>query len=890
MTEPSTHHEPVSTDPARFARPARTAPPPRRRGLEVVGSLLALLGLVVGVPAVLIALSGPPPIPTSVPSARDFAQQLSVEDLVMLLVAVVWLAWLYFLVCVAVEVVAARRGGLARTVPLAGPLQKLAQVLVGTLLLTGLMATSAQAATTDHAPAPAHVASAVVEADAPTPAPDTATETAAQESDLADQKVYTVKAPNNGYHDNLWDIAENHLGSGLRYKEIYELNKDRVQADGRQLELARLIQPGWELVMPADALGIAPVAAPDAAPAPPAPTPVDGAVEPGDAGSTDLASDGSGVQGAWSGGAGLVAAGVIAALALRRRSTIGRRPDDEARVVEDELLVAATLRRATGLDRVLRSLAADCRRAAVGLPPVYAVVVDERAVELRLAPAVPEAVDGWTVDDEGRVWRRELTDDVSGTVDDIAPYPGLVSLGVDDDGRDVLVDLEAAGGVISLGGDPSIAAEIAASIAVQAATAPWARTMAVIASDLPDDLRDIAPDRLTSVDDLGAALADLEARVDGLREDVLTGRMRRRSPQATHLVVAGSRPTPEVSERLSALAGDRRQSLSVVVAGAHPAARWRLHVDEHGSLTVPALDLTLAASRISPAQASGIAELFTAAEDARPDATDRVEVQTPLRRHVDADWSTAGLRVGVLGVLTVQGTGDLPADRAAVATELTTYLALHPEGVHPTVLAGVLWPRGVTADVRDATIERARAWLGSAPDGSHVLRADADGRLSLSDDVVCDWDCLRNLLVQAHGSSTTRDETEHLRRALKLVRGEAFAGVPEGRYGWVARDDTARTILGVVVDASLRLAALAGDDGDHPGVVQAAEAGLRAAAANQALWRVLLRARHAESGVAGVQKTLDEMSVALHGLALEPETEALVEELLPSSGSLASGS
>ena len=38
------------------------------------------------------------------------------------------------------------------------------------------------------------------------------------------------------------------LGDGRRYKEIYELNKGLVQPDGRKLELARLIQPGWNLV------------------------------------------------------------------------------------------------------------------------------------------------------------------------------------------------------------------------------------------------------------------------------------------------------------------------------------------------------------------------------------------------------------------------------------------------------------------------------------------------------------------------------------------------------------------------------------------------------------------------------------------------------------------
>ena len=40
---------------------------------------------------------------------------------------------------------------------------------------------------------------------------------------------------------------------------------------------------------------------------------------------------------------------------------------------------------------------------------------------------------------------------------------------------------------------------------------------------------------------------------------------------------------------------------------------------------------------------------------------------------------------------------------------------------------------------RDATIERVREWLGTDVDGHHHLRADEDGRLSLSEAVAVDW-------------------------------------------------------------------------------------------------------------------------------------------------------
>jgi hypothetical protein len=890
MNDTSNELEERSTDPMRFASMGAPAVKPERRAGEVIGSGLALLALVVGLPALLLVLAGAPPVPTSFPSMRDFAQQLSFEDLLTVLVGVVWLAWLYFMVCVVVEVIAARRGGMARAVPLAGPLQKLAQVLVGVLMMSGIMAGTAQAATpvVDNAATTSAVAASVAEG-AVVASDNVRPEAAMLQSEQAGDKVYTVKAPQNGYHDNLWDIAEKHLGAGQRYKEIYELNKDRVQPDGRKLELARLIQPGWELVMPDDAVGVARQIAPEAPAADAAPVVTDldaGLASVAQATHDAVVSDAPD----WTAGAGLLAAGVIGALAIRRRQKIGRRPDDDALEIETDFRVAAALARSSWLDGCLRSLALECRREGVALPPAYGAVVDDDSVELLLAPAVPDAVGEWTALANGRRWRYERTDAETPSLREVAPYPALVSLGIDDQGRDVMVDLEAAGGIVSLVGDTDVAEEVAAAIAVQAATTAWSGAVRVIASGLPNGLEQIGDDRIRVTDDLRAELPELEEQITGLREEVLSGRLRRRGQLPSYLVVCGHAPEPEVAERLGALAGVGRQSFSVVVAGEHKAARWRLRVDEHGILTVPLLDLTLTANRIDPSQVSAVAELFIASrEPDRPEDGDRVRIPEPLRPHDDAAWTTASRRVGVLGRVTVQGAGDLPADRAAIATELVTFLALHPEGVHPHVLGGILWPRGVTADVQEATIARARQWLGSAADGSHLLRSDVDGRLSLADEVVCDWDCARTLLIGARSAASPAGEVDLLRRALKLVRGEVFDGVPEGRYGWIARDDVTRTMVRVVVDGAHRLAELFSDD-DPGGAAMAAESGLRISPGSQLLWRDLMRARYAETGVAGVQRTLDQMSEALHSIPLEPETEALAQELLPEAGSMAAGS
>ncbi len=883
MNDTST--EARSTDPARFAAGKFSGQSVQRSTGETIGAGLALLALIVGIPVVLLLLSGPPPLPTSAPSMRDFAKELSFADLLSVLVAVVWLAWAYFAVCVIVEAVAARRGGVARSMPLAGPVQTAARVLVGAVLLTGLIAGPAQAASgpstssTPVATAVAEVAAAAAPVETEVVAVSDSATTAADQ--MVGSKVYTVKAPKDGYHDNLWDIAENHLGDGRRYTEIFELNKDRIQHDGQTVDLARLIQPGWEFVMPDDATGVPIVQATPVAPA----TPVDTPTSSADA--VDHASDAaSSVETTpWWAGAGLLAAGLVGSLALRRRRQLGRDPEDDALEVESDLRLAASHARSGWVDHALRRLARQCREQGIEPPPAYGAMVDDESVELLLSPAVPLAAEGWTAVDGGRRWRCERTDD--DTVEHATvPYPALVSLGVDTEGRDVMLDLEAAGGVISISGDPIMASQVATAIAVQAATSPWTDQVRVIADGIPASIGQIDGERITVVDDLTDELDRIEDQIVGLRQDVLTGRMSRRGFVPSTVLVLGQSPDPDLAVRLGALAGAARQAFSIVVAGEHRASRWRLQVDEHGILSAPSLELSLHATRIGPNQLEAVAELFAATlevDDVK--AAQRVNIAEPQRSHDDADWSTAMRRVAVLGPVAVDGTGDLTPDRADVATEMVVYLAMHPEGVHPNVLGGIVWPRGVTADVREAGISRARAWLGVDTEGNHNLRSDAEGRLSLAPEVVCDWDVACNLLLQSRRAATTGDEAELLRRGLSMVRGEPFAKLPEGRYGWIVRDGLPRAMVNIIADAALRLCSLIDDD--PGGIATAAEAGLRINPGNQELWRELIRARSAMTGVAGVRLTLDEMGVALHGIALDAETEALVDELMPDTGTLA---
>lgn len=68
----------------------------------------------------------------------------------------------------------------------------------------------------------------------PTPSP-TPTETATPEPTV---QIYKVK-----WGDCLWKIAERFYGDGMRWRDIYEANRDRITNP-------RLIRTGWELRIP----------------------------------------------------------------------------------------------------------------------------------------------------------------------------------------------------------------------------------------------------------------------------------------------------------------------------------------------------------------------------------------------------------------------------------------------------------------------------------------------------------------------------------------------------------------------------------------------------------------------------------------------------------------
>ena len=261
------------------ARPARRTPADVLVG---VGAVLLLVVLTAGVPAALVTVLGSP-IPHSVPSLSLLTHRLDILAIVKILSLVVWLAWLQLVLCVFAEVRAALRNtGMPSRVPLAGGVQPMVHRLVTTALLLSSAAIALSPAFAHPAASQAarHVSAALetgsgTASGSPSPAPShparpgprvsqgmsapgggpAETQAFSVHRVRRTEKIYVVQPPDGRYHESLWEIAQNHLGDGRRYREIFDLNKDRVQPDGSKLTIASLIRPGWILRMPRDARG-----------------------------------------------------------------------------------------------------------------------------------------------------------------------------------------------------------------------------------------------------------------------------------------------------------------------------------------------------------------------------------------------------------------------------------------------------------------------------------------------------------------------------------------------------------------------------------------------------------------------------------------------------------
>lgn len=900
---------------------------PNRLALVAKGAaaLIGTIAIVVGVPIGLLSAFGAP-WPSEAPSVEWLSTPTTGETVLAVLAVVVWLAWAHFVVCLLVEAVAERRkSGLAPHIPGGGiGTQGLARRLIGTIVLLAAVTSAGMSSATAasgpaEAAAPSQLATAtmtqvVVPADLPDGTLPTVNDLEkATDADVAlgVATYYDVKPPNGRHYDTLWDISERYLGEGRRYQEIWDLNKGVEQPDGRVLQKADLIHPGWVMKLPNDAKGpglkvvdhAAIAEVPIQAPAPATQT---GAAVDGAAGGDATAqADGAGgiqIDAAWAPffgvAGGLALAGAFLGLRRRRASataadwwatrdpsgTDPHDPDPSSPTPGSSLRDEADVTTATWLDRAVRSLNG---RPGFGAPARASLSEHGLAMVFDDEPAV-EAPDGWT--STGSVWSLDRGTDVSGSGP--SPLPGLVSVGRRDDGTVLLLDPESVAGVVALDGDGDVARGLALSIAVDTATHPWADDRIVTLVGFANDLSHIGAGSIRHADNLGRVLEGLDntaryqraACRDAGAESAREARVRQ--PEAIdwsyQLVVCSGSPSADELARLTELAADPAVALGVVVVGATATNAVRLTARPDGRVSSPLAGIDVVAQTLTVDAVHGLVALHEPSAGSRRVSMDQL-VDALVAEHRVAVEHDSVARVRVMGPVEVSAPGEVDPARQDLLVELACFLAVHPMGVHANRISAALWPRGVEPQVRDTALGLLSSWLGTTPNGTPVLQEESGIWTYAPGAVDLDWTSFRDALNRASDDGARRET--HLRAALDLVTGPPFDGVPGGRYGWLGATTLESDIamaVNLTVLATAEAAAVR-DDGDAARA--ALTRGLRMSPASEELWRSRLRLESHFGTPESLEDVAGQMyaAIAEHGslMGSTAETDALVDELLP---------
>ena len=216
-----------------------------------VFSLFAVLFIILGIPALLITVSGNPlasldmvgGVIASVDGALTFLLQVFIP-------IIAWIGWVSLVIPLIIEAAVQVRHG--ESVKLPGVLrfqQNVAAVLIGMILAStaGISgATAVESGGTAGVPVtPNQTVSAPATAQAQYGAPTAAEKAQASQTGPS----YMV----NGTQ-SLRGIAETTLGDSNRYLEIFNLNQGVVQNDGTALlSTNQLLHDGWVLTLPQDA-------------------------------------------------------------------------------------------------------------------------------------------------------------------------------------------------------------------------------------------------------------------------------------------------------------------------------------------------------------------------------------------------------------------------------------------------------------------------------------------------------------------------------------------------------------------------------------------------------------------------------------------------------------
>lgn len=705
-----------------------------------MGALAWLLIVLVAIPAALATLGGNP-LPSSMPSGQEILSTLTSADdgtvLISAAVIIAWIGWASFAIPLLVQLACSITRIRAPRLPGLSFQQQRANVTVAALAamisIGGASAATAApsatpAATTTTSTAQAHTAAAATQHSAD-----------AQKDRGQNETQGKTKTTTVAVGDTLWQIADEELGEGSKYNELLDASRSTTQPGGQHLSDPDLIQPGWEITVPAQANAASdtdsttPPSATKpnsdtttshkAAPAPPKSTPSPAATPPAstpspsatstpaptagqaddaqraplpsatspqassppqasrEAGSATTSSppttsnpapaasvdQGDNNLGGYLvlGGLGVLAlAGVLVLIdRLRngqtRRRLPGRRvalPTGRAAITEAQIRTHADPVTADELNRAARTLAAYYASRNETLPSLRAARLTPGVLELYLIDDSADLPEPFTRDqDDPAVWlldRTTLEDSILSAeeADQFpAPWPALVTLGQDEAGGALLVNLEELGS-LALHGPAPLNHEVLSALVIELLTGAWTDDSRVTLCGVMPDLVDaLGSDRVSYSDNLDRVLTGLEYSAK-IHRDVLTNADIDSGDQARiidagdgdwtpQVLILGGDITPEQATRLEQLVATRpRVAVASITTSNDQVGQWSLTVaytetSTTATLTGDAITLELTPQRIPTAHYQDLLEIARTAHEpdvAGPSWTDGIAPSEPI--------------------------------------------------------------------------------------------------------------------------------------------------------------------------------------------------------------------------------------------------------------------
>lgn len=997
------------------------------RWLKALAAVLVIVAITAGVPWALITFVGNPWPAGGV----DLMSPLTDEAIIGVLAAIAWVLWAQLMICLVVETAAAigNRDVDVRVPGAFGFQQQLARVLITSVVLaigssTMINLQTATAATAAD-PAPTNT-TAPVQA----PVVQAVPEEAQQDLQAADTTI-TVQAG-----DTLWRLAETHLGDGMKFTEIAQLNEGQTMADGRVFRSSESIHPGWELKLPAghetattavetpytvkagdtlsqiaqDQLGDATlypkifdasktieqargahladpdhiepgwkleVDKPDAAAAIPVPAPQDlepntsaetpaqqpAAEQPAtggeapaatlqapeatpeisagdvdelddqDATAADVDEDDQQVPFRTLGGIGTLLAGsVIGLLAMRRRRQQSRRepgesialPEPAAQHLEIELRSVADLDAPSTIDNMLRALAGDFAATGRLLPSIKFARWSDQQLELYLTEDA-DLPAPWVQISGPQAWSSPAQIPLGADLSLPAPYPTLVTIGHDEEGGTVLVNLEHTT-PLSINAIGEVDHQVIAAAAIELGTAPWATDVTVVLvggwSELVHVLEPGRARYVPSLEDYTASAGiDVVLLADGPAVDapaLLTA-----SEHAAAVVYPGDTARWNI-----AVDGDAGMlqpiglPLQVQTLSANDYALIAEALGTAQVTTAPTVAPTVVADHQDDDQTASSAELEDADEGRTGDLdlaqVHRLAPTSPTagtavldeQAHVLVDQSTEDLEEvspgatsdeqvepaantssvamsdrraardsiletghPVLRLLGPQaellGSDGVEPTHTGTCLRIATFLMLNRNATK-TQLVETLWPATRNAGTNvNPRISQLRKWLGTDESGELYLPLRS---LKIDQRVMTDWDIFTSLV----GASVNTAPSPNLEKAIALVESRPLAGHPAREYPFV--EFAAQEMIGTIVDAVYELARRRYMEGRWRDVETLAALGVSFEPGTERLWRIWIRAAHSAGNPPAVEEAIERMHVRIEevGYDLAPKTRALI--------------